>query len=89
MMFKKNQEGEKEEKSTREKLAENAHESWVGWMSYLFQKSTLNGNGTVTIPAGLVERWTRQMNTPYDNLPDEEKQSDLDEADKILEIIES
>lgn len=71
----------------REELAEYAHDAWSGWMRYLFEKSTKNDDGTVTIPSWAVERWTRQMNTPYDELPEEEKESDRAEADRMLEIV--
>ena len=71
----------------REKLAEYAHDSWSGWMQYLFDKSDINEDCSVTIPPELVTRWGRQMNTAYLELPENEKESDLAEADKILAII--
>lgn len=71
----------------REKLAEYAHEAWSRWMRYLFSKSTVNSDGSVTIPASLVKRWTRQMNTNYHMLPDSEQQSDILEAYKMLDIM--
>jgi len=33
-----------------------------------------------------LERWIRQMNTTYDDLPEEEKKSDIIEAEKMIEI---
>ncbi len=33
-----------------EKYASIAHEQWSDWMKYLFEKSTKNTDGTVTIP---------------------------------------
>jgi len=42
---------------TREALASYAHSAWAGWMSYLFEKSVAIGDGTMLIPAPLVERW--------------------------------
>lgn len=56
-------------------------------MKYLFEKSILNEDGTVTIPAWAVERWTRQCITPYATLPEQEKASDRAEADKMLAIV--
>ena len=61
--------------------------AWAGWMSYLFEKSVAIGDGTMLIPAPLVERWQRQMNTAYADLPESEKASDRAEADKILAIV--
>jgi len=74
---------------TRELLAAYAHDAWSGWMKYMFSKSLVTILGFVVIPAPLVERWTRQMNTPYEELPESEKLSDRAEADKMLEIIKA
>lgn len=71
----------------REQLADYAHDAWAGWMAYLFEKSTRNSDGTVTLPAWAVERWTRQMGTDYADLPEQEKESDRAEADKMLAIV--
>jgi len=71
----------------REKLAAYAHKAWSGWMNYLFEKSALNPDGTVTIPAWAVERWKRQAKTPYAELLESEKESDRKEADIILQIV--
>lgn len=79
----------------REELAAYAHAAWSGWMKYLFEKceeaeSTravfYNGPGTV-IPVESVTRWVRQMTTLYAELPENEKDSDRAEADKILAIM--
>ncbi len=72
------------ESELREALAAYAHEAWSGWMNYLFEKSARNPDGTVTIPAWAVERWTRQASTAYTDLPEQEKESDRAEADRML-----
>jgi len=56
-------------------------------MRYVFSKSERNIYGTITIPKSDVNRWERQMNTNYDDLLDEKKESDRKEADDIIEII--
>ena len=71
----------------REKLADYAHEAWSGWMEYLFKKCDFK-HGYCTIPQWAVERWSMQMNTKYKDLPEEMKESDRDEADKMLKIME-
>lgn len=73
----------------REALSDYAHAAWSGWMHYMFGKCDRAPDGGVIVPASLVERWTRQMNTAYVDLPEGEKRSDRAEADKILEIIQS
>jgi hypothetical protein len=69
----------------REKLAELAHNQWVGWMEYLFSKSK-QVDGCVVIPAWANERWHRQVATRYADLSEEEKDSDRSEADKFLAV---
>lgn len=73
----------------REQFADYAHTAWAGWMRHLFQFGKQNTDGTFTINADKVERWQRQMKTPYTALPDEEKESDRAEADHILAITSS
>lgn len=73
----------------REKLAKLAHDQWSGWMKYLFSKGVFNSDGTWTMPLWAVERWQRQMKTPYSELSETEKESDRAEADKFLRVISS
>ena len=65
-----------------------AHEVWSGWMEYMFDKCTEVGDGNYEIPAQLVERWQRQMKTPYQDLSDKEKESDREEANKYIEVLQ-
>ena len=71
-----------------EVLADAAHAAWSGWMRHLFGKSIENEDGTVTIPAEFVERWRRQVDMPYAELSDEEKESDREEARKYVAALE-
>lgn len=70
----------------RELLAKLAHEQWSGWMRYLFEKGVFNKDGTWTMPKWAVERWFRQMKTPFSELSDEEQDSDRKEADKFISV---
>lgn len=71
-----------------EHLADYAHAAWSHWMKYLFSKSIHQPDGSVLIPADLVQRWQRQMNTPYRELSEQEKESDRNQARRILRIKE-
>lgn len=71
-----------------EQLAEKEHGSWSHWMQYLFTQCTVNADESVTIPARLVRRWTRQARTNYADLTEQEKQSDRNRVQLILPIIE-
>jgi hypothetical protein len=70
-----------------EKVAEVQHAIWAHWMTYLFSVSIDNGDGSFTIPAEKVERWKRQMSTPYYDLPEEEKVSDREQSRKVVESL--
>ncbi len=72
---------------TREALAAYSHTAWSGWMKYLFSKSCFNADGSATIPKWAVNRWARQARTSYSRLPEEEKTSDRQEADRILAVL--
>ena len=71
-----------------EQLADKEHASWASWMKYLFSRCPMRSDGAKIIPFELVERWQRQIDTPYAELSEREKQSDRDEVVHILSIIE-
>jgi hypothetical protein len=74
----------------REELADLCHKQWSGWMEYLFSKCVpceVNEK-CIIIPAWAVERWKRQIATPYSELSEEEKNQDRQEADRFLKIFE-
>ena len=80
-----------------ELLAEKEHASWARWMKYLFDMCEschyVDGDGfdvylDKVIPAELVAHWQRQIDTPYADLSEQEKQSDRDEVTHILPIID-
>ncbi|WP_263057042.1 hypothetical protein [Pantoea agglomerans] len=59
-----------------EMLSEIEHERWSRWQKYLHKKCVPNDDGSLTIPVDLVDKWEKQMNTPYKELSDKEKDSD-------------
>ncbi len=69
------------------KIANLLHEIWSHWMRYLFEVSLHNEDGTVTIPADNVKRWKRQMSTKYVDLSTDEQKSDLEQAQKVVAVI--
>jgi hypothetical protein len=71
----------------REQLADAQHAIWSHWMRYMFTCGSLNPDGTWTMPADKVERWQRQMQTPYSGLTDTERRSDRNQANKILSVL--
>ena len=71
----------------REQLAEYAHVAWAGWMQFMFACGHNDRYGDFVIPEDKAARWTRQMTTKYSDLPENEKPSDREQADRILAIV--
>lgn len=62
------------------------HEIWSHWMRYMFSTGKMNSDGSWTMPREKVERWTRQMNMPYSELSEEEKESDRKQVLKHIRV---
>ena len=71
----------------RETLADLEHAIWAHWMNYMFSQGTFNPDGSWVMPPCKVKCWQRQMATPYLELPEAERESDLHQADKILALL--
>lgn len=69
-------------------LADYAHDAWSGWMRYLFSKCATY-EGMIVIPTSEYNRWRRQMETLYPDLPANEQSSDLVEASKMIAIMKN
>ena len=71
-----------------EALARVEHERWSHWQRYLHgQCEMLDGSGALRIPAHLVARWSRQTETEYDELSEEEKESDREQVRRYLPLV--
>ena len=70
-----------------EQLVDKEHASWSHWMTYLFSKCQRAADGSVIIPADLVDRWQRQAATPYAALTEREKESDRSRVRLIVLLI--
>lgn len=75
--------------SILEELAAIEHERWSNWQRYLHAQGARAPDGSLTLPAALVARWERQLQTPYEHLSETEKQSDRDQVRMYLPTIES
>jgi hypothetical protein len=73
--------------SLMEKLADVEHERWSHWQRYMHSKCQRASDGSLVIPAHLVDRWESQMNTPYSALSEQEKESDREQVRRYLPII--
>lgn len=70
--------------NVRERLADVQHEIWAHWMRYMFTCGQFGPDGTWHMPAFKAERWQRQMDTPYSALTEQERESDREQADKVI-----
>lgn len=73
--------------SLKEDLADIQHQIWSHWMRYMLDSGRENEDGTWTMPADKLDRWTRWMITDYDDLTEKEKESDRHQADKVLDVM--
>jgi hypothetical protein len=62
-----------------EKLSDLEHIQWMSWTKYFLENNTPMNRA----------RWRRQINTPYSELSEKEKESDREWARKVLELINS
>ncbi len=74
----------------REKLSSMEHEQWAHWVRFMLRTIYWNGKDGSKVPNTtlLKSRWERQVNTKYDDLTENEKNSDREWADKIIELLE-
>jgi hypothetical protein len=73
--------------SLLEPLAAIEHERWSHWQNYLHSKCVPNPDGSLTVPAELVEKWALQASTPYADLTEKEQESDREQVQRYIPLI--
>ena len=82
----------------REALAALEHDQWAHWTKHMLEvlkpviglgfyearEHGMENHPGVTKGREALERWTRQVNTPYADLSEKEKDSDRAWADRVL-----
>jgi hypothetical protein len=78
-----------------EKLADIEHQRWSDWQSYLHKKleySEYEKDGKrmacYVLNAGDYEHWQKQVDTPYSDLSEREKESDREQVRRYLPLLE-
>lgn len=71
----------------RERLAAIEHERWADWQRWVHEQCKPLLGGGLVIPAHLVYRWVRQIDTPYDQLSEAEKRSDREQVNRYWPLI--
>ena len=75
------------EKEFVEKGADLEHDRWARWQNYMFSKGQVGQDGVFHLPKEFVDRWFRQIATPYSKLSEEEKESDRRETRNYLPLL--
>jgi hypothetical protein len=70
-----------------ERLAAVEHERWSHWQRYMHEKGIRQPDGSLMIPADLVQRWQKQIDTPYAELSEKEKESDREQVRRYVPLI--
>ncbi len=70
-----------------EQLAAIEHERWASWQDYLHRICEPREDGALIIPTGFVDRWERQIATPYADLSEAERESDREQVRRYLPLI--
>lgn len=75
------------EQELREQLAAIEHERWADWQKYCHR--VLRDNNPSPEQGDILERWDRQIETPYADLTELEKQSDREQVDRYWHLIQA
>lgn len=84
------------EKEFVEKGADIEHDRWARWQKYMFSKMVEEERfeegshfktGNYILPKEFVDRWFRQIDTPYSELSESEKESDRKETRNYLPLV--
>ena len=75
--------------SLTDSLAAIEHERWSHWQKHVHDNGTHQKDGSLILPAELVERWKRQIETPFTELTEAEKESDREQVRKYLPLIKN
>jgi len=77
-----------------EKLADIEHQRWADWQKYMMlscfkERGLRDKNMVLEIPKSQWDNWHRQIMTPYKDLTEKEKDSDREQVDRYLPIIQN
>ncbi|WP_110590416.1 hypothetical protein [Microbacterium suaedae] len=76
-----------EDEQTVERLAAIEHERWAHWQQFVHDQCERQEDGTLLVPAELAARWQTQIETPYAELPEQERESDREQVRRYLPTI--
>ena len=71
----------------KQQLAAIEHERWAEWQKYCHE--VLRENNPSPEQGDILERWDKQIATPYAELSAKEKASDMEQVDRYWSLIEA
>jgi hypothetical protein len=71
----------------REQLAAIEHERWADWQKWMHKVIRENSPSPETLK--VLERWDKQIATPYKDLSRKEQESDLEQVDRYWPLVEA
>lgn len=74
-------------KSILDDLAAVEHIRWAHWQRFVHEQASRLPDGSLLLPAELVARWERQIETSFEELTETEKESDREQVRRYLPII--
>lgn len=75
------------EDNVKERFAREIHNIWSHWTQYMFQVELVDIGDSYRLSNKTAERWQRQMDTPYSELTETEKDSDRKQVEKLWPLI--
>lgn len=71
-----------------ERFADFYHGERSGWIKEMLGETASNSDGSITISKEQLDMWENRMNTPYQDITEDEKESSKSQAAKIIDIVE-
>ena len=78
----------KKQRELFEALAAAEHERWSDWQRILHSRCEVREDGCLVIPAALATHWEQQIETPYEDLSEEDKDKDREQVWRYWPLIE-
>lgn len=70
-----------------DRLASIEHDRWSHWQRYVHTHCQRHEDGSLIIPPELVARWERQIETPFSDLSEDERESDRQQVREYLPVV--
>jgi hypothetical protein len=72
-----------------EEFADLEHQRWSKWQKYMHSKlqRSIEDKGFMRLPDLYFTQWERQINTPYSELTEKEKESDREQVRPYIEAL--